>query len=74
MEDKAVAEKLIEIWPNLIKVFDFWNGLPKSRRPSSKSFENTKIGIEDPFTVVKLSFFSFVAGLLEPFLTCVQKK
>ena len=45
----------------MIKVFDFWNNL-----------ENTKKGIEDPLTMAKLHFFSFVAGLLQPLLKVFQ--
>ena len=72
VEDKMVAEKLIKLWPNMIKVFDFWNSLCKSKRPFSKSYENTRKGIEEPLTDAKLHFFSFVAGLLQPFLKVFQ--
>ena len=72
VEDKMVAEKLIKPWPNMIKVFDFWKGLCKSKRPCSKSYENTRKGIEKPLTVAKLHFFSFVAALLQPFLKVFQ--
>ena len=64
VEEKMVAEKLIKLWLNIIKVFDFWNGLCKSKRTCSKSYENTRKGIEEPLTVAKLHFFSFVDGLL----------
>ena len=56
----------------MIKAFDFWNGLCKSKRPWSKRYENTRKGIEEPLTVAKLHFFSFVAGLLQPFLKVFQ--
>ena len=72
VEGKMLAEKLIKLWPNTIKVFDFWNGLCKSKRRCSKSYENTRTGIEEPPTVAKLHFFSFVAGLLQPFLKVFQ--
>ena len=73
VEDKMVAEKLIKLRPNMIKVFDFWNSLCKSKQPCSKSCKNTKKGTEDPLTVTKLHFFSFVAGLLQPFLKVFQR-
>ena len=41
---------------------------PKSRTPSSRSYENLKATINNPFTVAKLQFFSFLACLLQPFL------
>ena len=56
----------------MIKLFDFWNTLAKSKRPDSKSFHNVKKEIDDPLTVSKLCFFSFLAGLLQPFLRAFQ--
>ena len=72
VENKMVAEKLIKLWPNMIKVFDFWSSLCKLRETCSKNYKNTKKGIEDPLTVAKLHFFLFVAGLLQPFLKVFQ--
>ena len=56
----------------MIKPFDFWNTLAKSKRPDSKSFHNVKKEIDDPLTVARLCFFSFLAGLLQLFLTAFQ--
>ena len=41
---------------------------PKSKRPSSRSYENLKVTVNNPFTVAKLQFFSFLACVLQPFL------
>ena len=62
VEDKVVAERLIEIWDNVIKIVKFWEGLPKSKRPSSKSYENVKTAAKDLLTPAKLKFFSLLAG------------
>ena len=56
----------------MIKLFDFWNTLAKSKRPDSKSFHNVKKETDDPLTVSKRCFFSFLAGLLQPFLGAFQ--
>ena len=56
----------------MIKLFDFWNTLAKAKPPDSKSFLNLKKGIDNPLTVAKLCFFSFLARLLQPFLTAFQ--
>ena len=56
----------------MVKLFDFWNTLAKSRCPNSNSFHNEKKGIDDPLTVAKLCFFSFLAGLHQQFLTAFQ--
>ena len=54
------------------KVFQFWLSLPKRQQPSGRSFETVRLAIEDPLMTAKLSFFSYVASLLEPFLTKYQ--
>ena len=72
MENKQVADRLIKIWPNIVKLFKFWNGLPKSKQPKSKSYMNVKDVIGDVLYPAKLSFFSFVAGLMQPFLLHYQ--
>ena len=72
VEDKKVADHLIDIWGNMRKLYDYWEGLVKSKRPSSKSYENVKAGINDKLVIAKLHFFLYLAGLLKPFLTCYQ--
>ena len=62
--DQAVANRLKEIWPNIVKVISYWESLPKSRRPSSQSYDNVIKGVKDDWIVAKLSFFSFLAGTL----------
>ena len=72
VEDKSVADRLITLWPNMIKIFEFWNGFCKSKQPKCKSYLNVKDKITDKLYVAKLHFFSYVAGLMEPYLTCFQ--
>ena len=71
VEDKKVSDGLLCIWQN-IKIINFWKSLPKRKQPSSKSFENVKIAVEDVLTPAKLSFFSYFVSLLEPFLLKYQ--
>ena len=49
-----------------------WDAKPKSKRPSSRSYENLKASVNDQLTVAKLQFFSFLAGVLQPFLKSCQ--
>ena len=72
VEDKAPADRLIEIWPNILKLFKFWLSLPKRKRPSGKSYDAVKLAVEDPLTTAKLNFFSYVASILQPFLKKYQ--
>ena len=70
--DQTVAERLIDIWPNIKKVDDFWQKLLKSKQPKSKSYVNLHDAVIDLFTPAKLNFFSYIATFFQPFLTLYQ--
>ena len=72
VEDKEPADRLYEIWPNMVKIVDFWLGLPKNKQPSGKSWNFVLDATKDVLTRAKLGFFSYVASILEPFLTKFQ--
>jgi len=48
----------------------FWEKLPKSKRPQSNSYTNVKTA--DELTLAKLQCFSYIAGMVEPFLNIYQ--
>ena len=70
VENKCVADRLIEIWPNIKKLFQFWSTQkgPQPCQKTTKSIINVKTALEDPLTEAKLEFFSFIASKMEPFL------
>ena len=72
VENKRVATRLIDIWENIKKVYAFWESMPKSKRPSSKSYFNVQESLDDELIIAKLQFFVYVAGIVEPFLTAFQ--
>ena len=72
VEDKIVADRLNDIWPNIVKIIKYWNSLPKSKQPKCKSFETLQKSITDDLIPAKLSFFSYIASLLQPFLKKYQ--
>ena len=73
VENKKVADRLIELWDNIRQLSKFWDKLPKSKQPKSKSYKIVQEAISDLFTlVVKLKFFSFVSDIVEPFLKKYQ--
>ena len=47
-------------------------GLLKSKRPFSKSYANVLSAVNDNLTPAKLHFFSFAAGISQPFLVKYQ--
>ena len=72
-EDKAVAQRAIEIWPNVIKYVKSTWKKPKAEIPTCASFGTVKEAvIHDKLVVVKLHFFVFITGLVKPYLTKYQ--
>ena len=72
VENRAVAERAISIWPNIVKMCKFWARFAKSKQPQSKSYKTLKTAVTDQFMIIKFEFFNFVAGMLEPFLRMYQ--
>ena len=72
VEDRKVAERLLEIWPHISKIVAFWLKLPESQESKCKSFESVKKAFEDELTTVKLSFFSYLASIFQPYLAKYQ--
>ena len=62
------------MWPNIIRIVAFWKSLPKSKHPSSKTFEAVCRGVDYPVKTAKLGFFSFFASIFQPFLVKYQSK
>ena len=48
--------------------------LPRFKQSKCKSYEVIKGAIKDPFIVTKMTFFSFIAGRLKPYLTIYQSQ
>ena len=51
---------------------EFWENLPPSKRPKSKSFLNVQEAVKDSLKLLKLYYFSFTASLMEPYLRAYQ--
>ena len=70
----SVADRLVEIWPDIRKLFRFWNTRkgPQPSQKITKSIINVKATLEDPFTEAKIRVFSFIASKMEPFLKKYQ--
>ena len=68
-----VPERLIDIWPHIKSIINFWKRQPKSKiRPDSKSYNVVVKPVNDQITVAKLSLFICVAGILKPYLKKYQ--
>ena len=72
VEDQIVADRLLSIWDNVVKVIRFWEKKPKSKQSKCKSYINVQKACNDIFTVARLNFFSYVAGFFKPFRKSYQ--
>ena len=72
VEDKIVASRAIQIWPDISKVIRHWLSLVKNKQPQNKSFNVLVKHHTDPLMLIKLHFFKFIASILSPFLRCFQ--
>ena len=50
----------------------FWEKLALSKRPKEKNYKTITDVVKDNLIIGKLNFFSFVASILQPFLTKYQ--
>ena len=74
VEDKQASDRLICIWPNMLKIVNYWESLAASKRPSSKSYVSVNAATKAVLTTAKLSFFSYLASLFQPFLCKYQTR
>ena len=72
VESKPVAERAIDIWPDVEKMLAFWEKKKKHQRPQGKSYEVVPSAVKEPLIVAKFQFFCFMANMVEPFLVKYQ--
>lgn len=73
IEDKPVADRFIVLWPNLIKVMEFWKKLRKHKQRKNKSYEYLKNVLQDPLLIEKLEFYSYFSKCLNPSWHCTRQ-
>ena len=49
VEDKAVADRLVDIWENIVNLVRYFEKFSKSKQPTSKSFVNVQKACNDVF-------------------------
>ena len=69
---KKVEGRTVYIWPNIKKVVEKWEKLTPSKKPKGKNYQTVLAAIKDNLITVKLNNFSFIASILQPFLTKYQ--
>ena len=74
VEDKPVADRDLEIWPNIVKTVKCCTSLPKSKQPKGKSLGIVSKAVNDVLTPLKLSFSIYMASLFHPFVKKYQNE
>ena len=72
VDDRPVSDRGIEVWPSVKLCISYWEKLSKSKRPQNKSYEKLVDYYTDPLVPAIFHFFSFVAGMFEPYLVRFQ--
>ena len=55
-EDVPVATRLVEVWPSMLQLVEFFQSLCKSKRPTCKSYEQLLIASKDKLKECELHF------------------
>ena len=72
VENEKVAQRPIEIWPNIEWYIAHVLKETKSKHPISASFTTVQKATKDPLLVAKLQVFVHIAKVLKPFLVKYQ--
>ena len=59
LEDKKVAERALEIWPNITAYVTETLKKPTSQIPTASSFATVRSAVQNHLTIAKLQFFCF---------------
>ena len=72
LEDKKVAERALEIWPNITVFITETLKKPKNQIPTSASFATVRSAVQSHLTIAKLQFFISTAAIMKPYLQVFQ--
>ena len=71
VENLPVAERALQIWPNILKYVAAVR-TKDVHNPATSSFDTIEVAAKDPFVIAKLEFFTAVCRTVSPFLTRYQ--
>ena len=72
LEDKKIAERAVEIWPNITVFITETLKKPKNQIPTSASFATVRSAVQSHLTIAKLQFFISTAAIMKPYLQVFQ--
>ena len=74
VEDKEVADRALQIWPDVMVYIRETIKKPKGEVSVSHSFTTIRSAVQDCLITAKLEFFVSTASIMEPFLLCLRLK
>ena len=72
VEDSPVADHVLEVWLSVLKIINYWEGLCKSSRPSTKFYQVVVNHYTGKLIPCKLQLFLFIASIFKPYLRIFQ--
>ena len=72
IEDKKVADRALDVWPNIAKHVHETLKKPKSKITGSSPLATLRISVQNGLIVAKLQFFSSTTTIMMPYLQKFQ--
>ena len=73
VEDEPVADRALDVWPSIVALVRYFEGLCQSKRPrNNKSYDTLVVQHTDLLVPAKFHFFRFMASILQPYLVMFQ--
>ena len=73
IENQPVAARALDVWPSVVSTVKHWISLSKSKQPKNNKNSDTLVKHhQDLLIPAKCHFFSFIAGILKPYLLIFQ--
>ena len=68
LRTRKVAERVLEIWPNITVYVTETLKKPMSQIPTASSFATVRSAVQNHLTITKLQFFVSTASIMKPYL------
>ena len=73
VEDEPVADRALDVWPSIVALVRYFEGLCQSKRPrNNKSYDTLVVQHTDLLVPAKFHFVRFMASILQPYLVMFQ--
>lgn len=73
IDNATAVNRLLEIWNDISLLMKFYRDMPRDKQPSSKTFTRLMNSTRDVLMVPKLNFFSYIAGICQPYFSSKNK-